>query len=818
MNKKLITAILCCLTAAGCALGLTACSGNDGGESGDNGGGSEIVNPKPDDTKPDEGKEENVEKEITGVTFENKTVTYNGQQQKIEAGGTLPEGVSVAYEKNTGTDAGTYTAKATFSGTGYKTKTLTATLAINKAQWSGNAFWTGLTFENKTYDYDGKEHTVVVAGVLPEGVKTVYACEGNANIENGAVATGSYTITASFEHKNYIIEKTLTAKLVIRATDKDRYVAAHNGTLYFANALDKDKLYSYTSGTVTKISNDVPYGFAVIGNKFYFQSNSLLFSSIKSIDASHDVESVAGEKGEYLCTDGMYLYFVRNALTNANSGIYKINPAQEDPEAVLVSAGKAEHMQYVSGYLYFADGANGGKLSRVSVSGGERSVVVDEKITCLTASANSLYFTVNKLLGDYIARYDISSGNTAKLTQDAGANLTVVGTDLYYVNVDLLSSNLMGKGIYKVKANASSDSNAVGEKVIERDNSLYSSLTKLSDSQIAYYRVSDQMLIVYNVSTGNETEVLDGFEAPEYTPISRGSKTQWYGGKLYYLDIYNDKALYSYDPASGDFVRITSCKVSDFTIIGDNLYFNGVSYGVNNDLYKVSLTDGGLPEKISTYDCNDIVTDGTNIFYVEKNAAGARTAIHIIKPDGTDYTDKIIYTKGATNLTYYEGNIYFVDGKDLLKMPVTGYTVDETVKVKDGNVDTFVIDNGVVYFRELYGVGQKRLACINIDGTGYAKIMTSNTDPLKIAVKGDKIYYYTDTTLGTSGIYVIDKSAREDTTPTLLMDRANKYYAEDFTVGEDGKIYFVNYYNTLGDSHLYCINTTGTNQTPQKLA
>ena len=153
-------------------------------------------------------------------------------------------------------------------------------------------------------------------------------------------------------------------------------------------------------------------------------------------------------------------------------------------------------------------------------------------------------------------------------------------------------------------------------------------------------------------------------------------------------------------------------------------------------------------------------------------------------------------------------------------MPVTGYTVDETVKVKDGNVDTFVIDNGVVYFREMYSVGWalKRLSCINIDGTGYAKIITANTDPLKIVVKGDKIYYYTDTASGTSGIYVIDKSAREDTTPTLLMDRANKYYAEDFTVGDDGKIYFVNYYNNLGDSHLYCINTTGTNQTPQKLA
>ena len=878
MKKKLLTA-LCLCVAGTAALGLAACNSNDGSNGG-NGG-----------TPPgQESPSESQGVEIKGVAFSDLTATYDGTEKKIEVTGVLPEGVTVKYSDNVATDAGTYNAKATLSGEGYKTKVLNATLKIEKAVWTGltftgqslvydgdphtvsvvgelpsggsivytckgnstvkntatdagtyeitaelnhknyklespltatlkidKAIWTGLTFNGDTVDYDGKPHSIVVAGVRPDGAKIVYSCKENSSLQNTITASGTYTISAELDHKNYKLEAPLTAKLVIRATGKDRYVASHNGTLYFANALDNDKLYSYTTADgVSKISNDVPKGFTAIGSKFYFQSNSLLFSSIKSIDST-GVESVAPEKGEYLCTDGTYLYYVQNGLTNDKSGIYKINPSASEPMPVLVSAGKADNLCYMSGYLYFADGANGNKLSKVSASatGASRTVVVDEKITCLTANGGSLYFTVNNLLGDYIARYDVSSNTTVKLTQDAGNCLTVVGNDLYYVNVDLLSSTFLGKGIYKVDAKRSSNSNAVGEKVIESDNSKYSSLTLLSNGLIAYYRVDDQMLCTYNVSSKTETEILAGFVAPETIPLSKGSKTVAYGTKLYYLDIYNDKALYSYDTISGEFVRITSCKVTDFSIIGDTLYFNGVSWGVNNDLFKVSLTEGGLPEKISTYDCNDIVTDGTNLFYVEKNAASARTAVHIVKPDGTD---EIMYTKGATCLNYYNGYIYFLDGDKLYKMPVTGYTQDAVTEVCDKKVDLFVMDGGLIYFREKYGVGQKRLSVIGADGSGYSIIRSSNTDPIKIEVVGNKIYYYSDTTLGNPGIYVIDKDTRnENKEPTLLLARGSSYFAEEFTV-IGNKIYFVNYYNNLGDSHLYSINTTGANQTPVKLA
>ena len=52
---------------------------------------------------------------VTGISFSDKTVTYNGTEQSVVISGNLPAGVSVEYEGNEGTDAGIYNATATFT-------------------------------------------------------------------------------------------------------------------------------------------------------------------------------------------------------------------------------------------------------------------------------------------------------------------------------------------------------------------------------------------------------------------------------------------------------------------------------------------------------------------------------------------------------------------------------------------------------------------------------------------------------------------------------------------------------------------------------
>lgn len=808
MKKGFWIGLLALAASLAVTVGFAACGGGSGG--GNSGNGSEISSGESSEISSGEsggsgnGGEENppvvpptVLTEITGVTFNGATKTYDGQKTTLTVTGEIPAGVGVVYSNNEGTDAGEYQAKATLSGDGYETLVLKATLKIEKA-----AFPSGVTLSDATYSYDGKEKAIYVVGNPPDGAKISYSCQETGEASNKATASGTYTITATITHKNYHT-KTLTAVMTIEGSEDERHIAAFDGKLYFANALDKDKLYSYDGASVTKISSDVPYNFTVLNGVLYYRSVSLFASSVKSVESGAS-NSVASEKGEYLCTDGTSLYYaVNNLLSAEKSGIYRLDLSGSEPAAVKLASGKAKYLQVYDGFVYFADGANGWKLTKISVTGGTKTLVRDEKITCLTQKDGYLFYTVDNLLGDYIESYRISNGKYVKLTQDAGANLTVIGNDLYYVNVDLVSSYLQGKGIYRVNAYPSSDSNQLGVKVVGEANEKYSSLTE-SNGKLAYYRVSDQMLCLYNFSTKQTTEVLKGFVAPESIPLSQGSKATAYGNLLYYLDLHNGKTLWSYNTKTGVFSRITSNKVADFSILGDWLYYNAVNFGVNNDLYRINLKTGGEPEKISTYDCNDIVTDGTSLFYVEQNAAGVRTAIHVIKQDGTD---EIMYTKGAHCLTYYDGYLYFEDGSDLLKMPVIGYTKNQTTTVKEGNVDFFTIANGVVYYREVYNWGaSKRLSKINVDGTGYAILVPKSTDPIEITVVGDTLYYYTDTISGNSGLYSVSVNGG---TPTLILDRKSNekatYYASELTV-IDNQLYFINYYNNLGDSHLYKVD------------
>ncbi|MDE6074957.1 MAG: hypothetical protein K2G26_00800, partial [Clostridia bacterium] len=170
--------------------------------------------------------------DVSGIKFENDTVTYDGKKHSIEYSGDLPEGVSVEYEYNGTkqdnvfefTDAGTYTIKLSFkhSNANYNaiTTTLTADLVINKA----NVDMSGVKFENKTEHKDGTAYTLTISGTLPTtpNVTVTYTVAGQSG--TSFTETGTYTFTAKFTHddtKNYNGIKDMTAMLTI--SDKPVY-------------------------------------------------------------------------------------------------------------------------------------------------------------------------------------------------------------------------------------------------------------------------------------------------------------------------------------------------------------------------------------------------------------------------------------------------------------------------------------------------------------------------------------------------------------------------------------------------------------------
>ena len=135
------------------------------------------------------------------VRLTDKEVTYDGEKQELKLSGNLPAGANVEYENNGQTDAGEYVVKVTVSCDGYETKTYTAKLKINKADFKMD----GIEFKGKTFFYKrGTERkveltsgdTVVEEKDFPSGTEIKYE-------ENKKTERGKYSATVTIENKNY---------------------------------------------------------------------------------------------------------------------------------------------------------------------------------------------------------------------------------------------------------------------------------------------------------------------------------------------------------------------------------------------------------------------------------------------------------------------------------------------------------------------------------------------------------------------------------------------------------------------------------------
>ena len=179
--------------------------------------------------------------DIVGVSFESDSFTYDGEWKSLWIEGTLPEGVSVSYESNTGLDAGMYIATATLSGANYNSKTLTATLTIEPARIEG------ISFEGASYEYDGSEKRIEISGTLPEGVTVSYT--GNVGTE-----VGNYPATAVISGANY---QTLTLNATLIIADLDTLPHITGVTL-------NDGIFTYDGNKKSiAIEGNIPEGVTV---------------------------------------------------------------------------------------------------------------------------------------------------------------------------------------------------------------------------------------------------------------------------------------------------------------------------------------------------------------------------------------------------------------------------------------------------------------------------------------------------------------------------------------------------------------------------
>ena len=154
--------------------------------------------------------------EFKGLTFKNKTFTYDGKEHSIYVNG-VPEFATVEYYNNTKIELGTYPVTATVKANGYKTKKLDAKLIIIGLSFEG------ITFNDATFNYDGEEHSIEVEG-LPEFASVEYRGNGKTEI-------GTYTVYATVTADHYETLD-LKAKLTIKGKE-------------FTGITFKDKEFAY---------------------------------------------------------------------------------------------------------------------------------------------------------------------------------------------------------------------------------------------------------------------------------------------------------------------------------------------------------------------------------------------------------------------------------------------------------------------------------------------------------------------------------------------------------------------------------------------
>ena len=755
--------------------------------------------------------------EFTGVTFASKNVDYSGQPQILDEVTGAPEGTVIDY-KNTRvahTDVGSYAATATLTKENYNTKILNATLNINPIEFGD------LAYDSASVKYDGNDHIndIQLIGFQPEGTTTAQTVrDSNGQKVTTAIAVGTYYYTMEVTNKNYK-KATFNATLTITAARTNTPVfASGDGTIYFANGLDKGYVYSLSStNQLNRIDYSTPKEFnRSSSTSALFISGSVFLNSVKEVKSgSSEVLYTDGNIDDFVKYSDTVYYYSSNSLTAAKSGIYKVvTNANDEPTVTKVFSGKSDNLAIHGGNLYFTNGNDKNYLYKMDLSTYTPSLVLSEKVHEYVIDNNKLYCTVNGLLNDYIGYIDLTSSSTqpVKLTNSAGEYLRIKNGYLYYSYSDLFAYVDATKlGIWKVNLTSKDETQVLASPSVN-------SFDLDVNGNIVYIDANDLHLYRYNVSNSTKSDLLSGFVAPETTPLNTGGRTIAYGSKVYYLNMYAGKTLYAYDEATQTNSQMTTDKVADFYIYGDVMYFNQVTMFTNNDLYCINLKWGGEAVKISSNDVRDMVSDGEYLYAVHHNWLGAAGGISRMKLDGTEYV-KFSEVNGAKNLTIKDGRLYFINcaaSQDngnieyLDLSAVTSATADlksTNLSKNIKNVKQFIFDGNDIFYLYNGTINNsvRRTSFTSLDEG--VEIASKATNPNEMIISGNYVYYYSyaATAKDKAGFYKVAKNATKDETYELIAGYDSTYYGSDFAITSSGNLYFLNYIPklTLGNAHTY---------------
>lgn len=742
------------------------------------------------------------EAEMTGVTFDNAEYVYDGTKKTLTVSG-VPDGATVNYTLNEATDAGVYNATATVTKKNYKTLNLKAVLSIEKADI------VGVTFDNATVEYDATPHSIDIVGDIPAeaSVKTTYN-----GVETDAVTeVGEYTVVLTVSGKNYNT-LTKTAILKITATEERLFSAVYSGGVYFQNNLDDNKLYLYKSG-LSKINNDVPEYLTVIGNELYYSSKALLGSAIKKYADGDSWASVfTNVAGEYLVSDGQYLYYAKNSLidTKDSNGVYRISLSGDGALPQRLVKNKAAYLAIVGNDIYYSNLSDGKKLYKVSKTASELDSGIkvrsgdfaDEKVEYIVADGNTLYFNSTKTVvavgvAAAIRKLDLTTGKEVKLTTDSGKYLNKIGNYIYYVNGDKLTSELFGDGIYKISVSIASDNNNTGEKVLSiSDGNGYSSLAS-DGTNLYYYKLNDKHFYKNSLNGNSEEDLMKSFVPPE--PVMKTAcyaETKVYNGEVYFINPYGDGTLYKYSLATKRVNKVFEDRVSNVYFYNGYMYYS-TCVATNYALFRMNLQTKES-EKISSDRCDHLIFDGERIYYVKVGSVW-NNYIYSMGLDGSNPTKLNDKSQWVASFERVGNAFYYTSNPKVGYKKLCKYDITTNKDVDLGQKAKFVaVDGDTLYF---YNHDLNELKSCDENGNNV-KTLVTGVDINEIVVNNGKIYY-SDMNGQTFNVYDIASGKT-----TKIADTC----ADGISI-DNGKLYYIgaavsytNDYPALsdGDGRLYC--------------
>ena len=223
------------------------------------------------------------------------TCIYDGRPHKIELNYELPEGAKIDYlYGNTFTNAGEYEIVGVISKNGYNSKTLRATLTIQKADYDLSE----VVFLDREVTYDGEPKSITASNI-PEGIEVTYDIYNQDKTirMNNAINAGTYLVVARFtssdENYNKIPDKEALLTITKASYDMSKvylnnYTKEYDGEDYKA-----------------KLSNDsvLPSGVSV-SYKYYNEEDSEVVLPINA-GTYKIVASFSGNETNYYDIENM---------------------------------------------------------------------------------------------------------------------------------------------------------------------------------------------------------------------------------------------------------------------------------------------------------------------------------------------------------------------------------------------------------------------------------------------------------------------------------------------------------------------------------